>query len=93
MPMFNAGRYDGWTLDQIIAELRGSTLNLLKRGTLEALIARREWGGLLVAASKLVTHISRADRFVPPSVGPELPGLPDAYEAVGVLAARRKDAV
>ncbi len=52
---YDTSRYDGWTLDQIIAGLRGSTLNLLKRGSLEALRARREWGGLLVAAAKLVT--------------------------------------
>ena len=53
--VYDVGRYDGWTLEQIIAELRGSTLNFLKRGTLQSLIARREWGGLLVAAAKLVT--------------------------------------
>ena len=53
--VYDVGRYDGWTLDQIIAGMRGSTLNLLKRGTMKSLIARREWGGLLVAAAKLVT--------------------------------------
>ena len=52
---YDAGRYDGWTFDQIVGQLRGATLNLLKRGTLTSLVARREWGGLLVAASKLVT--------------------------------------
>ena len=52
---YDAGRYDGWTLDDIISALRGATLQQLKRGTLTALIARREWGGMLVAASKLVT--------------------------------------
>ena len=51
----DTGRYDGWTLDDIISALRGATLQQLKRGTLTALIARREWGGMLVAASKLVT--------------------------------------
>ena len=53
--VYDTGRYDGWTLDDIIAALRGATLQQLKRGTLGSLIARREWGGLLVAASKLVT--------------------------------------
>ena len=55
LPVYATGRYDGWTLDDIIAALRGATLQQLKRGTLGSLIARREWGGLLVAASKLVT--------------------------------------
>ena len=53
--VYDTGRYDGWTLDDIISALRGATLQQLKRGTLTALIARREWGGMLVAASKLVT--------------------------------------
>src|SRR5690349_1028857 len=52
---YDAVRYDGWTLDQIITEAQGQTLAMLKRGTIGALIARREWGGLLVAAAKLVS--------------------------------------
>jgi hypothetical protein len=55
---YDPARYDGWTLDAIIPSLRGSSLNLLKRGTWASLIARREWGGLLVAASKLATTLS-----------------------------------
>ena len=55
---YDARRYDGWPLDRIITTLRGSTLNLLKRASWSSLIARREWGGLLVAASKLVTTLS-----------------------------------
>ena len=55
---YDPGRYDGWTLDRIVATLRGSTLNLLKRASWMSLIARREWGGLLTAASKLVTTLS-----------------------------------
>jgi hypothetical protein len=53
--VFDPERYDCWTLDQIVARLGGATLSLLKRGTLTSLVARRELGGLLVAASKLVT--------------------------------------
>jgi site-specific DNA-methyltransferase (adenine-specific) len=52
---YDADRYQGWSLDRIIAALRGGTLNLLKRGTLSALIARREWGGLLIEASRLLS--------------------------------------
>jgi hypothetical protein len=52
---YDADRYQGWTLDRIIAALRGSALELLKRGSIAVLIARRELGGLLVAASKLQT--------------------------------------
>jgi DNA modification methylase len=55
---YDPGRYDGWTLDRIVATLRGSTLNLLKRASWMSLVARREWGGLLTAASKLVTTLS-----------------------------------
>ena len=51
---YDANRYAGLSLDQIVAALRGATLSLLKRGTLSALIARREWGGQLVAATKLL---------------------------------------
>lgn len=52
---YDPARYDGWPLDRIVGAMRGATLQLLKRGTLSALIARREWGGLLVAASKVIT--------------------------------------
>ena len=55
---YDPDRYDGWTLEAIIAGFRGTTLHQLKRGALAALIARREWGGLLVAASKLVTTLT-----------------------------------
>ena len=48
---------------------REPSLNLLKRASWASLIARREWGGLLVAASKLVTHADRADATVPPGPG------------------------
>ena len=60
---YDADRYNGWSLDQIIGTLRGSTLHLLKRGSWMALIARREWGGLLVAASKLVTKVADQTQF------------------------------
>jgi DNA modification methylase len=52
---YDAERYERWSLDRIVAGLRGSTLELLKRGTLSGLIARREWGGLMVAACKQLT--------------------------------------
>jgi hypothetical protein len=52
---YDAHRYERWNLDRIVAGLRGGTLALLKRGTLSALVARREWGGLLVAGCKLLT--------------------------------------
>ena len=52
---YNPHRYDGWTLDRIIRAMQGAALNQLKRGSISSLIARREWGGLLVAACKLVT--------------------------------------
>ena len=55
---YDARRYDSWTLDDIIPALRGATLHHLKRGSLTSLIARREWGGLLVAACKLVTTLT-----------------------------------
>ena len=55
---YDPSRYDGWPLDRILASLRGSPLNLLKRASWSSLIARREWGGLLVAASKLITTLS-----------------------------------
>ena len=54
---YDPARYDGWTLDDITGSLRGASLNLLKRGSSASLIARREWGGMLVAASKLVTTV------------------------------------
>jgi DNA modification methylase len=54
---YDPGRYDSWTLDDIITGLRGATLNLLKRASWASLVARREWGGMLVAASKLVTTV------------------------------------
>ena len=56
--VYDTGRYDGWTLQDVIAGLRGATLHQLKRGSLASLIARREWGGMLVAASKLVTTVA-----------------------------------
>ena len=49
--------YDGLTLADIIAQMRGSTLSLLKKATWKSLIARRDLGGLLVAASKLATTV------------------------------------
>jgi hypothetical protein len=52
---YDINRFDGWTLDQITTALRGTTLQMLKRGTMSALIARREWGGMLVAVCKLLT--------------------------------------
>jgi site-specific DNA-methyltransferase (adenine-specific) len=55
---YNTGYYDGWPLDKIIETLKGVPLNLLKRGSLAVLVARREWGGLLVAASKLLLTAS-----------------------------------
>jgi hypothetical protein len=57
LPDYEPDRYDGWTLTEIIAGLRGASLNLLKRASLASLVARREWGGMLVAASKLVTTV------------------------------------
>ena len=54
---YDPARYDDWTLDDIIASLRGASLNVLKRASRASLIARREWGGMLVAASKLVTTV------------------------------------
>ena len=36
---YDTGRYDSWTLDDIIAALRGTTLQQLKRGTLTSLIS------------------------------------------------------
>ena len=61
---YDVARYDGWPLDQIISKLRGTTLHLLKRGTKMALVARREWGGLLVAACKRVaTSAEQSDLF------------------------------
>ena len=57
LPEYDPARYDGLSLDDLIASLRGATLNLLKRGSRAALIARREWGGMLVAASKLVATV------------------------------------
>jgi len=43
-------RYDGWNLEQIEASLGGFPVALLKRATLRSLVARREIGGLFVAA-------------------------------------------
>ena len=60
---YDSCRYDDWTLDRISVTLRGSTLSLLKRGSLQTLIARREWGGLLVAASKLIATLSDQKQF------------------------------
>ena len=54
---YDPARYDGWTLNDINASLRGASLNVLKRASWASLIARREWGGMLVAASKLVTTV------------------------------------
>jgi hypothetical protein len=56
--VYDASRYDGWTLENIITGLRGATLPQLKRGSLTSLLARREWGGLLVAASRLVITLA-----------------------------------
>jgi hypothetical protein len=52
---YEKDRYAGLGLDKIIATLRGQNLTLLKRGTIGALIARRERGGLFVAAAELVS--------------------------------------
>ena len=46
----------GWTLQDIIAGLRGATLHQLKRGALACLIARREWGGMLVSGQPTCHH-------------------------------------
>ena len=54
---YDPTRYDGWTLDDITTSLPGTSLNLLKRASWASLIARREWGGMLVAASKLVRTV------------------------------------
>ena len=54
---YDPARYDGLTLGDIIAQMRGSTLSLLKKATWKSLIARRDLGGLLVAASKLATTV------------------------------------
>ena len=64
--VYDTGRYDGWTLDDIIAALRGATLQQLKRGTLGSLIARGELGGLLVAASKPEENAYHAIATDPP---------------------------
>ena len=45
-------RYADLSLEQIVSALRGTTLGLLKRGSIALLIARRELGGLLVAAQQ-----------------------------------------
>src|SRR6476646_8405033 len=55
---YDANRYNDWSFDQIVAALRGSTLTLLKRGSWAALVARREWGGMLVQASRLLTSFN-----------------------------------
>ena len=89
---YDPARYDGLTLGDIIAQMRGSTLSLLKKATWKSLIARRDLGGLLVAASKLVDHASGADPTVPPSSGLGLHRRSPAHEAVGLLAADRQDA-
>jgi hypothetical protein len=52
---YDADRYEAWSLAQIIGAVRGNGIELLKRGSMAALIARREIGGMLVAASKLMT--------------------------------------
>jgi hypothetical protein len=54
---YDENRYDGYSLDQILVELQGPALEFLKRGTMATLVARREVGGLLVAASKLVNNL------------------------------------
>jgi hypothetical protein len=59
---YDGARYEGWSLDRIVASMRGSTLTLLKRGTMACLLARRELGGLLIAASKLLA--TQKDSFV-----------------------------
>jgi hypothetical protein len=53
---YRTDRYDDYTSDQIIAELR--MVPYLKRNTMTTLIARREIGGLLVAACKLVNNMN-----------------------------------
>ena len=61
---YDVDRYERWSLDRIIAGLRGRTLELLKRGTISGLIARREWGGLMVAACKqLVSQAEQSSLF------------------------------
>jgi site-specific DNA-methyltransferase (adenine-specific) len=55
-PDYDARRYDDLNLPEIVDGLRGTAMQLLKRGTLAVLIARREFGGLLVAASKKITE-------------------------------------
>ena len=88
---YDPARYDGWTLDDITGSLRGASLNLLKRGSSASLIARREWGGMLVAASKLVTRWW-SSATVPPYPRVGLQRRPHAHEAVGPLATCRQDA-
>ena len=56
--------------------LRGATLNLLKRASWTSLIARREWGGLLVAASKLVTTLSEQTQLFRRILDLAIPTLP-----------------
>ena len=57
-------RYADLSLEQIVSALRGTTLGLLKRGSIALLIARRELGGLFVALSKKITsHTAQVGLF------------------------------
>lgn len=61
---YDPRRYESLSLGQLLDAMRGTTLTQLKRGTTAVLIARREWGGMLVAISKLVTsHFEQIELF------------------------------
>src|ERR1700761_1962070 len=61
---YDANRYANFTLEQIISAARGTALELLKRGAKVTLIARRELGGLLAAASSWITaRTTQAELF------------------------------
>ena len=85
-------RYDGWSLDKIIPVIGGHTLTLLRRGTWGALIARREWGGLLVAATKLVSSYQEQVNLFRRIARPGLRRSPTSHEGMGLLGTHRPDA-
>ena len=60
---YDANRYEGWSFDRIIPSLRGSTLTLLKRGSMAVVLARREFGGLAIAACKLLPTLKERVAF------------------------------
>ena len=89
---YQAHRYDGWSLDKIIAAVGGHTLNLLRRGTWGALIARREWGGLLVAATKLVSSYQEQVNLFRRLLDLNYADCRRHDEGLGILGTHRPDA-